>query len=53
MNDFQLIAAICRKQGLPFTLGQADNLVTLCREFSRRARRRDQAKRLCGRKPRR
>jgi hypothetical protein len=28
-------------------------LVTLCREFSRRARRRDQAKRLCGRKPRR
>ena len=33
MNEYQLIAAICRKNGLPFTLEHLEALATLCREY--------------------
>lgn len=33
LNTHQLIAILCRKFGLEFTLGQLDDLVILCDEF--------------------
>jgi hypothetical protein len=34
MNDHQMIAMICRKCELPFTLGDLEHLVVLCQQFA-------------------
>lgn len=38
MNDEQIIAEVCRKCGLNFTLGELDALTELCRNYYKNRR---------------